>query len=154
MLMMAQAKIGVYDSQRVFNALPDKTQAEAQLKATSDRLQAEYKMLQDDFDKKYAEYQAIATDPATPAAIRDRRVQEVQEGDKRITTFQNQAATELKATEAELMAPIKAAILAAVKEVGDLNGYDLILDISKTPVDYCGPNVIDITQQVMKKLGL
>lgn len=151
--LMAQ-KIAVYDSQAVFNALPDKAQAEAKLKATSDKLQEEYKMLQDDFDKKYAEYQAIATDPATPAAIRDRRMQEVQQSDKLIQAYQQQAAAELRTREAELMTPINAAIQAAVNEVGDQMGYDLILDVAKTPVSYRSAAVTDITDQVKKKLGL
>ena len=154
LMMAAQARIAVYDGQAVLNALPDKAQAEKRLQAVSERLQAEYKLLQDDFDKKYAEYQAIATDPATPASIRDRRMQEVQQGDKQIQAFQQQAARELKDKETELMAPITAAIRAAVREVGDQLGCDLILDISKTPVDYIGANVTDITPQVKKKLGL
>ena len=154
LLLMAQAKIAVYDSQAVLNELPDKAQAETKLQALSDRLQAEYKTLQADFDKKYAEYQAIATDPATPAAIRDRRVQEVQESDKRIQAYQQQAARELKDKEAELMAPINAAINAAVREVGDQMGYDLILDTAKTPVSYLSNNVTDITPLVKQKLGL
>ncbi len=154
MVMLAQSKIAVYDSQAVLNELPDKAQAETKLQALSDRLQAEYKTLQADFDKKYAEYQAIATDPATPAAIRDRRVQEVQESDKRIQAYQQQAARELKDKEAELMAPINAAINAAVREVGDQMGYDLILDIAKTPVSYLSNNVTDITPLVKQKLGL
>lgn len=154
LLMVAQTKIAVYDSQAVLNALPDKAHAETKLKAVSDRLQAEYKQLQADFDKKYAEYQAIATDPSTPAAIRDRRVQEVQESDKHIQAFQQQAARELKDKEAELMAPINAAINAAVREVGDQLGCDLILDITKTPVAYRSANVTDITTMVKQKLGL
>ena len=154
MVMLAQSKIAVYDSQAVLNELPDKAQAETKLQALSDRLQAEYKTLQADFDKKYAEYQAIATDPATTAAIRDRRVQEVQESDKRIQAYQQQAARELKDKEAELMAPINAAINAAVREVGDQMGYDLILDIAKTPVSYISSNVTDITPLVKQKLGL
>ena len=154
LMLVAQSKIAVYNSQAVLNALPDKAQAEAKRKATSDKLQAEYKMLQADFDKKYAEYQAIATDPATPAAIRDRRMQEVQEGDKRIQAFQQQAAAELKAREAELMTPIAAAIQAAVNEVGDQMGYDLILDVAKTPIGYRSANVTDITPLVKQKLGL
>lgn len=154
LLVVAQSKIAVYNSQAVLNALPDKAQAEAKLKATSDKLQEEYKMLQADFDKKYAEYQAIATDPATPAAIRDRRMQEVQQSDKLIQAYQQQAAAELRTREAELMTPINAAIQAAVQEVGDQMGYDLILDVAKTPVSYRSAAVTDITDQVKKKLGL
>ena len=154
LMLVAQSKIAVYNSQAVLNALPDKAQAEAKLKATSDKLQAEYKMLQADFDKKYAEYQAIATDPATPAAIRDRRMQEVQQSDKLIQAYQQQAAAELRTREAELMTPINAAIQAAVNEVGDQMGYDLILDVAKTPVSYRSAAVTDITDQVKKKLGL
>lgn len=154
LLMVAQAKIAIYDSQAVFNAMPDKAQAEQKLKAVSDKLQAEYKMLQDDFNQKYAEYQAIAADPSTPAAIRDRRMQEVKEGDKRIQAFQQKASQELNLREQELMRPITAAIQAAVKEVGDQMSFDLILDVAKTPVSYHSANVTDITQLVMRKLGM
>lgn len=153
-MLMAQSKIAIYDSQAVLNVLPDKAQAEIQLKALSERLQAEHKQLQADFDKKYAEYQAIATDPSTPAAIRDRRVQEIQESDKRIQAYQQQAAAELRTRERELLAPITAAIQAAVQEVGDQLGYDLILDVAKTPVSYRSANVTDITPLVKQKLGL
>ena len=52
------------------------------------------------------------------------------------------------------MTPITAAIQAAVNEVGDQMGFDLILDVAKTPVSYRSANVTDITPQVKQKLGL
>ena len=80
LMLLAQARIGIVNSQQIFDLMPEKTIAEAQLKALSDRYHAEYELLQAEFDKKYADYQTIAADPNTPETIRERRVQELKEG--------------------------------------------------------------------------
>ncbi|MBR1881644.1 MAG: OmpH family outer membrane protein [Muribaculaceae bacterium] len=152
--MMAQSKIAVFDSQAIFSVMPEKAAAEARLKTVSEQLQTEYRQMQAEFDKKYADYQALATDPSTPATIRDRRMQEVQQGDKKIQEFQQSASEEIAMQREALMKPLVDAIAAAVTEVGQEGGYDLILDTSRTAVAFTGPAVTDITAQVKAKLGL
>ena len=86
MLLSAQG-IAVYDAQAVFQAMSERADAETQLQATSARLQQEYKQMQADFDRKYADYQTLAADATTPTSIKERRMQEILEGDKKIQTF-------------------------------------------------------------------
>ena len=59
LVLMAQARIGIVNSQQLFDLLPEKAEAEAQLKILSDKYHAEYELLQKDFDKKYADYQTV-----------------------------------------------------------------------------------------------
>ncbi|MBR6283304.1 MAG: OmpH family outer membrane protein [Muribaculaceae bacterium] len=153
LLAGAQA-IAVYDGQAVFDAMSEKAEAEAQLRQASSRLQAEHKQLQDEFNRKYADYQTLAADPETPASIKERRMQEIQESDKMIQAFQHNAEAELRQLRDQLTTPLRAAIQAAVKEVGDQAGYAIILDRSQAGVSYTGPTTPDITQQVKAKLGL
>ena len=42
LMAMAQARIGIVNSQQLFELMPEKAAAEAQLKALSDRYHAEY----------------------------------------------------------------------------------------------------------------
>ena len=151
MLLSAQG-IAVYDAQAVFQAMSERADAEAQLKATSARLQQEYRQMQEDFDRKYADYQALAADESTPASIKERRMQEILEGDKKIQAFQRRAEAELTQLREELTSPLRSAINAAVKEVGDESGYSVVLDSSQT--SYVGASTPDITSRVKAKLGL
>ena len=74
LMLMAQARIGIVNSQQLFDLMPEKAAAEAQLKALSDRYHAEYELLQSEFDKKYADYQTVAADASMPETIKERRV--------------------------------------------------------------------------------
>ena len=60
LMLLAQVRIGIVNSKQLFDLMPEKAAAEAQLKVISDRYHAEHNMLQDEFDKKYADYQTIA----------------------------------------------------------------------------------------------
>jgi outer membrane protein len=62
LMLMAQARIGIVNSQQLFDLMPEKAVAEAQLKVLSDRYHAEYQLLQAEIDKKYTEYQTVAAD--------------------------------------------------------------------------------------------
>lgn len=155
LLAAAQPRIAVFNSQAIFNAMPEKQAAESRLQATSARLQAEYNQMQTQLDQDYADYQALAADGATPATILERRLQQVQEGDKRLQSFQADAADEIARQRNTLMTPILSAIEAAVTEVGDEEGYDLIIDTAKTPVAYRNSaTVTDVTPQIRAKLGI
>jgi len=153
-MMMAQARIAVVNSQQIFDQMPQKAAAEAQLKALSDQYQAEYQLLQGEFDKKYADYQAVVADANTPAAIKERRMQEVQEGDKKIQEFERRAADDIARQRADLTKPITDKIQDAIRTVGDQGGYDLIIDTAVTRVAYTGGRTIDVTPQVKSILGL
>ncbi len=154
LMLMAQAKIGIVNSQQIFDLMPEKVAAEAQLKALSDRYHAEYELLKGEFDKKYADYQTVAADASMPETIKDRRIQELQESDKKMREFERRAADDIAAQREALTKPISDKIQAAIRTAGERGGYDLVLDTAVTPVAYTGPNTTDITPMVKTLLGL
>ena len=154
LLLMAQARIGIVNSQQLFDLMPEKAAAEAHLKTLSDRYHAEYELLQLEFDKKYADYQTVAADPSTPEAIKERRVQELQESDKKMREFERRAADDIAAQRTVLTQPITDRIQAAIRTAGEQGALDIVLDTAVTPVAYAGASTIDITPIVKAILGI
>ena len=150
--MMAQMKIATVNVQSVFDAMPESKLASEQLEKASQQYKTEYDMLQAEFNDKYAAFQGLAID--APAAIRDRRVREIQDSNSEIEAFLARSQASLAAMKQELETPIYAKINAAIKEVGDAGQYTYIIDVSKTPVVYTGAGAIDLTGQVKKALGI
>ena len=154
LMLVAQARIGIVNSKEIFDLMPEKATAEAQLTALSDRYHAEHELLQDEFDKKYADYQAIATDQSVPETIKERRVQELQEGDKKLREFERIAADDLAARREALTRPIADKVQQAIRTVGEQGTFDVIFDTAVTPVAYTGPATVDITPMVKTFLRL
>ena len=145
-------KLATVNVQELFDAMPEKATAEASLKNASDKYQAEYKTIQDEFNKKYADYQALANDAATPQTIKERRMQELQENDQKIQTFQRQAKLDLDELRKNLTAPIYAKIQKTVEAVGNEEGITYIIDTSDNRVVFRGAGAIDVTAKVKAKL--
>ena len=154
LMLLAQARIAVINSQQIFDLMPEKAQAEAQLQSLSDKYHAEYQMMMDEFDKKYADYQTIAVEPSTPAAIRDRRMQELQQEDQKIRDFEQRANDDITARREALTKPITSKVQAAITAAGQQGGYDMVFDTAVTPVAFVGPNIVDLTPAVKAILGL
>ena len=97
-------KFGTVNSQEIFNLMPDKATAESTLQSVSEKYQTEFNNLQQEFEKKFKEYQEL--DPSTPQSIKDRRAQELQENQQKIQNFQQMAAQDLQKQQETLLAPI------------------------------------------------
>ena len=154
LMLLAQARIGIVNSQQIFDLMPEKAAAEAQLKALSDRYHAEHELLQDEFDQKYADYQAIANDASVPETIKERRVQELQEGDKKLREFERVIADDLAARREALTRPITDKVQAAIRTAGEQGAFDVVFDTAVTPVAYTGPATVDLTPVVKALLRL
>ena len=154
LMLMAQARIGIVNSQQLFDLMPEKAAAEAQLRTVSERYHAEHQRLQDEFDKKYADYQAIAADATVPETIKERRVQELQEGDKKLREFERTVADDLSARRETLTRPITDKVQQAIRTVGEQGAFDVVFDTAVTPVAYTGPATVDLTPIVKALLGL
>ena len=154
LVMAAQARIGIVNSKQLFDLMPEKVAAEAKLKTLSDRYHAEYELLQSEFDKKYADYQTVAADASMPETIKERRVHELQESDKKMRDFERRAADDIAAQRLALTQPITDKIQAAIRQAGELAALDVVFDTAVTPVAYTGPSTVDITPMVKKLMGL
>lgn len=158
MLPMAMAaqmvKIAVVNIQEVYNACPEKAAAEKVLADLSAQYQQEYKLMQDDFGKKYADFQRLSGDAKVSATIKERRMKEIQDEDEKVKQFLKKVDQELATKKEALNAEIFAKIRTAMKAIGEAGDFTYIFDISQTPLAYTGPTAIDLTPLLKEKLGL
>lgn len=146
----AAQKFGTVDTQSIFNDMPETAAAQTQLTEASKKYEDEFKKLQEEVDKKYQEYQGLAAD--TPEAIKERRLQEVQEFAQKADRFRQTATEDLQRQQNQLMAPIQQKLTDAIKAVGQEGGYTMILPV-ELPL-YTGATCTDVTDAVRGKLGL
>ena len=155
MCFAAQAqKFGYVNTTDIFNVMPEKATAENTLKSVSDKYEAEYKNLQDAFQKKITDYEAADKDATTPQAIKDRHNQELQDDYVKIQNFQQTAAQDLQRQQETLLAPITQKLQNAIQAVGAEGGYTFIFDMSSMSILYTGTGAEDITAKVKAKLGI
>ncbi len=150
----AQQKLATVNVQEIFKAMPETAAAETSLATASQKYQDEYKRLETEFNQKYAYFQSIAEDHDTPATIKERRMQEIQQNDDKIQKYVADVKADLAKRRTSLQAPIYEKIRAAIAAVGSEGGFTYVLDVSATPIAYSGPDAIDITQEVKTRLGI
>ena len=151
----AQAqKFGYVNTNEIFNVMPEKVTAENTLKQVSDKYEAEFKNLQDAFQKKMTEYEAADQDPSTPQAIKDRHNQELQDDYVKIQNFQQTAAQDMQKQQDMLIAPITQKLQNAIQAVGAEGGYTFIFDQAAGSILYTGTNAEDVSTKVKAKLGI
>lgn len=152
MCLSAQSKFGYVNSTEIFDLMPEKATAEASLQEVGKKYDTEFKALQDEFNKKFGEYQALAQD--TPASIKERREQELQELQTKIQNFQQVAGQDLQRQQQVLLAPIQEKIRTAIQAVGAENGFTFIFDNSIPTIVYQGADAVNVTPLVKAKLNL
>ena len=150
--LSAQNKIGSVNSQEILALMPEIKQAQTTLETVSKQYDEEFQNLQNEFNKKLQEYQALAQD--TPESIRQRREQDLQELDTKIRNFQEAAGRDMSNQQQQLMIPITEKVMSAIKSVGDENGFSYIFDLASPSIVYTGKDAIDITPLVKQKLNL
>ena len=149
-LAMSAQKFGVVDVDAILPNLPEFKSVQEQLEKASQNYQQEFSKLQEEFDKKFAEYQAL--DATTPASIKERRESELQELGTKIDQFRNTAAQDLQRQQQTLMAPVQQKVIDALNSVGQEGSYTFIFQTGQAA--YQGKDVIDVTADVKAKLGI
>lgn len=160
----AQIRVGWVDASAIYDALPDMAAARTRIASASEDYQRELEAMRLEFQKKYAEYQAINT-TATAEPIKERRVQELQELDQKIQRFVASAAAAMEQYQRQQLEPVEQQVRRAVAAVGDEGGYTIIYgnlsatDPSGAPSTslqpaYMGSDVYDVTPQVASRLGI
>lgn len=148
--VMSAQKFGVVDANEVFSAMPETGAIQNQMQEAQKKYEGEFKNLQEEFDKKFAEYQALGND--APAAIKERRESELQELGQKIEQFRNTAANDLQRQQQTLMAPIEQKLMEAIKAVGQEGNYTFIFQDGQAA--YQGNDVVNVTAAVKAKLGI
>lgn len=143
-------KFAVVDAEAIMAAMPETKAAEEKIQQASTTYQSEFDKLNEEINKKYADYQALPAD--TPDAIKERRQQEIQEMGEKIQRFQQQAAQDLERQHQQLQQPIVEKMVNAIKAVGAEGSYSMIFP--NGVAIYTGTDIVDITDAVKAKLGI
>ncbi len=145
-------KVGTVDAEAVMQLMPEFEAANNQIAEASKKFEDEYKTLQEELQKIYAEYQKLEEDPSTPQSIKERRIQDIQDRNKRAEQFAQTADQDLRRQHAQLMQPVQQKLIEAINAVGAENGFLFILPLGVAA--YTSTDVIDVTPLVKTKLGI
>ena len=121
--------------------------AQKQLEKLSATYDADYKKMVEEYQTKLKSYEAEAT--KVTEAVNQERSKEVQDMQKRITDFRDNAQKELQQKQEEIVKPIMEKVRASIQKVGKAKGFQYVLDGS-TLLLADGTN---ITVDVKKDLG-
>lgn len=136
----------------VLNAMPEKLQAENNLKNYYNELQEQLKAMYGEYQNKLQYYQDNAE--TMSSLVKQSKEKELVDLERRITDFQNNAESKFDAKRAELLNPILSKIQNAINAVAGENELTYVIDISTGAAVFLGEDAIDITYMVMKRLGI
>lgn len=150
-MSVAAQKFGVVSVEQIFAAMPETAEIQTKLGEASKQYEDEYAKLNDEMNKKYAELQELLKDEATPESIKERRLQEIQEMDKKAQQFAETAKQDLLRQQQQMMQPVQEKLLNAIKTVGAEQNLVMVFP-AEVPA-YVSAEVVDITSLVMKAVG-
>ena len=150
----AQQKLGHINSIDVLQAMPEFKQMSTDIQKQKESYSKALEGMYGDYDKKQKDLQALSQDKSTADPILESKIQELQDLQKRIQDFEAKVNDDLQKLQQEKLKPINEKYLKAVKEVAIANGYAYVLDIVQGSVAYYTEGQNDVTDLVMKKLGI
>lgn len=143
----AQTKVAHVDVSEIMGKMPAMLDAQKQLTKLSETYDADYKKMVEEYQAKLKKYEAESA--TVTEAINQERSKEVQDMQKRIVDFRDNAQKELQAKESEIVKPIMEKVRASIQKIGKAKGFQYVLDGS-TLLLADGTN---ITADVKKDLG-
>lgn len=148
-------KFGHINAQEIVSAMPEFAKAQSDIEALDKQLTSELQRTQEEFNKKYQEFQQAIVKDSLPANIAERRQKELQDMMQRQEQFQQEAQQQMQKAQADAMAPIYKKLDDAIKAVGAAEGVIYIFDLARTPVAYVNESQsINLTPKVKTQLGI
>lgn len=145
------AKIGHINSNDLLSAMPERTAVQKDLEEYAGQLKVTLDAMRKEYETKVGEFQAkqeVMTD-----IIKNNKIKEITDLEKRIGEFQQTAEADLQKKEQALLQPIIDKAKTAIDDVAKENGYTYILDSSVGVVLYSVEGD-DILPKVKTKLGI
>jgi outer membrane protein len=147
----AQSKVAHINTQELVAAMPETKQMEEEIKKVAQTYDTDYKTQTNALQAKLKKYDAeAATQTDTENAKRGAEVQELQ---KKLQLYAQNAQQELQKKQFDLYAPIEKKAQAAIKDVATAKGIQYVLDSSpgKGLLVFTGE---DLMAAVKAKLGI
>jgi outer membrane protein len=143
----AQAKTAHVDVNEIMTKMPAMLDAQKQLEKLSATYDADYKKMAEEFKAKLSQYDKEST--TVSEAVNTERQKEVQDMQKRIQEFGQNAQKELQQKQEDITKPIYEKVRLSIQKVGKAKGFQYVLD-GTTLLLADGP---DLTADVKKDLG-
>ena len=148
-------KFGHINAQEIISVMPEFTKAQNDIQALEKQLMSELQRTQEEFNKKYQEFQQAIAKDSLPANIAERRQKELQDMAQRQDQFQQEAQQQMSKSQNDAMAPIYQKLDNAIKAVGAAEGVIYIFDLARTPIPYVNESQsINLTNKVKANLGI
>ncbi|MCO6500511.1 MAG: OmpH family outer membrane protein [Vicingus serpentipes] len=144
-------KIGHINSNDLLTAMPERATVQKELEDHANQLRATLDAMRKEYETKVTEFQSkqdVMTD-----IIKQTKIKEITDLEKRITEFQQTAEEDLQKKEQSLLQPIIDKAKDAINAVAKENGYTYVLDSSVGVVLYSVESD-DILPMVKKKLAI
>ncbi len=144
-------KFGHVNTQEIMQAMPEYEKSRTELEALAKQYEADLKSMQDEFQKKFEDYQKNGT--TLPDNIKQRREQELQDMDNKIRQSYQDNQQALQKAQGEKLQAIQSKIMDAISQVATAGGYVYVMEMGSLP--YISTTLsTDVTAQVKAKLGL
>lgn len=143
----AQTKTAHVDVNEVMAKMPAMLDAQKQLEKLSATYDAEYKKMVEEYQGKLKKYEAEAA--TVTDAINGERSKEVQDMQKRIVDYRDNAQKELQQKESDIVKPLMEKVRASIQKVGKAKGFQYVLDGSSLLL----ADGTNLTVDVKKDLG-
>ena len=148
-------KFGHINAQEIITVMPEFTKAQNDIQALDKQLTSELQRTQEEFNKKYQEFQQAISKDSLPPNIAERRQKELIDMQQRQEQFQQEAAQQMQKAQTEAMAPIYKKLDDAIKAVGASEGVIYIFDLARTPIPYINESQsVNLTNKVKAQLGI
>jgi outer membrane protein len=141
------AKTAHVDVSEIVSKMPAMLDAQKQLEKLSGTYDTEYKTMVEEYQNKLKKYEQEAT--TVTDAVNETRSKEVQDMQKRIVDYRDNAQKELQQKESDIVKPIMDKVKASIQKVGKAKGFQYVLN-SEGLLLADGPN---LTADVKKDLG-
>jgi len=143
----AQTKTAHVDVNEIMAKLPAMLDAQKQLEKLSTTYDSEYKKMVEEYQGKLKKYEAEAA--TVTEAVNGERSKEVQDMQKRIVDYRDNAQKELQQKESDIVKPIMEKVRASIQKVGKAKGFQYVLDGSSLLL----ADGTNLTADVKKDLG-
>ena len=147
----AQQKIAYINSAELIKAMPEVVNADKLLEVFKGSLDADGKTMYTEYQSKVTAFQTA--EKTLTDAMKEIRVKEIQDLQKRIEEFQQKAGEDFEKKRGELYDPILKKAEEAVKAVAKEKAYSYVFDTTQTGLVYFDGG-INILPDVKIKLGL
>ena len=145
-------KVGVVDSGKILQQLPETKQAESSLQTTAAPLQKELDRLNQDYQKSVAAYRQQAA--SLSKAARDQKEKELSLKGQALEKYQQEKFGRggvIEKKQQELLVPIRQKVLSAIESIAKKEGITLVIE--KSASVYVTPEH-DLTFKVMNQLNI